>query len=54
MKTYQIVIEQHAIYEVQADSYESAEDIAWERFDPDHLCAPLTAEILVIENESEN
>lgn len=49
MKTYQIVIEQHAVYEVQADSYEDAEDMAWNRFCPDHLTEPLTAEILVIE-----
>jgi hypothetical protein len=49
MKTYQIVIEQHAVYEVKADSYEDAEEMAWSRFNPDHLSEPLTAEILVIE-----
>lgn len=49
MKTYQVVIERHAIYEVQADSWEDAEDMAWSRFEPDDLSEPLTDEILIIE-----
>ena len=49
MKTYQVVIERHAIYEVQADSYESAEEMAWNQFEPDHLSEPLTEEILIID-----
>lgn len=50
MKTYQIVIERHAIYEIKADSYEDAEDQAWAQFEPDHLSEPLTEEIIIIED----
>jgi hypothetical protein len=49
MKTYQIVIEKHAIYEIKADSEKDAEEMAWERFNPDHFSEPLTAEIVLIE-----
>ena len=50
MKTYQVVIERHAIYEVQANSFEDAEELAWQKFEPDHLSEPLTDEILIIED----
>jgi hypothetical protein len=49
MKTYQVVIERHAIYEIEADSYEDAEAQAWDQFEPDHLSDPITEEILIIE-----
>jgi len=49
MKTYQVVIERHAIYEVQADSYKDAEDMAWNQFEPDDLSEPLTEDITIIE-----
>ena len=51
MKKYQVVIQQHCVYEVEADSYEDAEDMAWDRFEPDHMSEPLTADILIIEEE---
>ena len=49
MKTYQVVLEKHCVYEIQANSYEDAEELAYKRFEPDHLSELVTAEILIIE-----
>jgi hypothetical protein len=49
MKTYEVVIERHAIYQVTADSYEDAENLAWDQYQPGDLSDATTAEILIIE-----
>jgi hypothetical protein len=49
MKNYQVVIERHAIYEITAESYEDAENQAWDQYEPGDLSDAITAEILIIE-----
>lgn len=53
MKTYQVVITKHAIYEVSAENEESAEELAWFQYDAGHFSEPLCAEILEIEEIKE-
>lgn len=49
MKTYQIIISKHAVYEIQADNDSEAQDIAWGRFDPSDYSDDLIAEVLEVD-----
>jgi hypothetical protein len=46
MPKYQVVIETHAIYEVDAENEQDAEDMAWDLFDYGDLSEAHCAEIL--------
>jgi hypothetical protein len=50
-KQYQVVIQRHAIYTVEAESREEAEDLAWDMFSGDDLCEPLIAHVAEVDND---
>ena len=49
MKTFQVVISKHAIYDIQAADESEAQDIAWGRFDPSDYSDDLIAEVLEVD-----
>ena len=49
MKTYQVVIQRHVIYEIQAESEHEAEELAFCRERLDDYSEPLLAEVLDVE-----
>jgi hypothetical protein len=51
VQQYQVVIQRHAVYTVEAQSREEAEDIAWDMFSGDDLCEPLVADISEVDND---
>jgi hypothetical protein len=51
VKQYQVVIQRHAVYTVEAESREDAEDIAWDMFSGDDLCEPLVAHVGEVNND---
>jgi len=51
MPKYQVVICTHAIYEVEADSEQDAEELAWDLYDYGDLSEAHCAEILKLEDE---
>jgi len=51
MKKYQVVIQRHFVYEVDAEDEKDAEDVAWNIYKSDDLCDPIVAEVLEIEDE---
>ena len=50
MKTYQVVITKHVIYEVSAEDEIAAEDQAWSLYDAGDFSEPLIDEILEVED----
>ena len=52
MSKYQIVICTHAIYEVEAENEQEAEDLAWDLYDCGDLSEPHIAEILKLEEQN--
>lgn len=49
MKKYQVVIQRHFVYEVDAEDEKDAEDVAWNIYKSDDLCDPIVAEVLEID-----
>lgn len=49
MKTYQVVISKHAIYEIQAADESQAQDISWNKFDPSDYSDDFIAEVLEVD-----
>jgi len=54
MSKYEVVIQTHAIYTVEADSHQDAEDLAWDLFDRGDLSEPICSEIIKLEVENAN
>ena len=52
MSKYEVVIQTHAIYTVEADSHQDAEDLAWDLFDRGDLSEPICSEIIKLEIEN--
>jgi hypothetical protein len=48
---YQVVIQRHAVYTVEAESREDAEDLAWDMFSGDDLCEPLVGYVSEVDND---
>lgn len=49
MPKFQVVIERHVVYEIDAADQLDAENQAWDIYTGDDLSDPVTAEILQIE-----
>ncbi len=49
MKTYQVIVSKHAVYEIQADNESEAQEMAWGRFDPSDYSEDLIAEVLEVD-----
>lgn len=49
MKTYQIVITKHAVYEIQADNESEAQETVWGRVFELDFSEPLIAEVLEVD-----
>ena len=49
MTKYQVVISTHAVYEVEADNEQNAEELAWDLYDWGDLSEAHCAEILEME-----
>jgi hypothetical protein len=52
MPKFEVVIQTHAIYTVEADSYQDAEDCAWDLFDRGDLSEPICSEITKLEKQN--
>ncbi len=49
MKTYQVIVSKHAVYEIQADNESEAQEMACGRFDPSDYSDDLIAEVLEVD-----
>lgn len=49
MKNYQVVITKHIVYEIEAENESEAQEMVWQKFDPDHFSEPLIAEVLEVD-----
>jgi hypothetical protein len=49
MTKFQVTIQKHIIYEVECDSHEDAEELAWNIYDGGDFSEPLCSDILKIE-----
>jgi len=51
MPKFEVVISTHAIYTVEAEGYQDAEDLAWDLFDRGDLSKPHCAEVVKLLEE---
>ena len=49
MKTYQVIVSKHAVYEIQAADESEAQDIAWGKVFELDFSEPLIAEVLEVD-----
>ena len=49
MKTYQVIVSKHAVYEIQAANESEAQEMVWGRFDPSDYSEDLIAEVLEVD-----
>lgn len=49
MKTFQVIVSKHAVYEIQAANESEAQEMVWGRFDPSDYSEDLIAEVLEVD-----
>jgi len=52
MPKFEVVISTHAIYTVEAEGYQDAEDLAWDLFDRGDLSEPHCVEVIKLEEKN--
>lgn len=51
MKTYEVIIQRHVVYMVNAENEIDAQDAAWDIYSSDDLSDPLIAEVSEMQSE---